>query len=81
MLHTQEFFIPFGETLDVEEEKRKLQEEMQYLEGFLNKVEKKLSNQAFVENAPEKVVEIERKKQNDARQKLSLLQQKWQDLD
>ncbi len=81
MLHTQEFFIPFGETLDVEEEKRKLQEEMQYLEGFLDKVEKKLSNQAFVENAPEKVVEIERKKQNDARQKLSLLQQKWQDLD
>ena len=46
---------------------------MQYLEGFFETSRKKLFRiQAFVENLLKKVVEIERKKQNDARQKLSL---------
>ena len=66
----------YKDTINVEEEKAKLQEEINYLQGFLTSVEKKLSNPSFVQNAPEKVVDVERKKQNDARQKLSLLQEK-----
>ena len=78
VVHKQEFFIPFSNAINinVEEEKAKLQEEINYLQGFLTSVEKKLSNPSFVQNAPEKVVDVERKKQNDARQKLSLLQEK-----
>ena len=53
------------------EEKRLLmEEELKYQEGFLSSVEKKLSNKRFVSNAPEKVVEIERKKAKDARPKM-----------
>jgi len=77
VVHKLEFFIPFSNTnINVEEETAKLQEEINYLQGFLTSVEKKLSNPSFVQNAPEKVVDVERKKQNDARQKLSLLQEK-----
>jgi valyl-tRNA synthetase len=47
--------------------------QIEYLEGFLKSVEKKLSNKSFVENAPESVVEIERKKRDDAVIKLENL--------
>ena len=47
--------------------------QIKYLEGFLKSVEKKLSNKNFVDNAPESVVEIERKKRDDAVIKLENL--------
>ncbi len=55
---------------DPEEEKAKLLEELKYLEGFLLSVNKKLSNERFVQNAPEQVVQLERKKQADAEAKI-----------
>lgn len=80
MLDNNEFFIPFGEEVDVEEEIKKLEEDLHYTKGFLNSVNKKLSNQKFVAGAPEQVVASERKKQEDAANKIKLIEEKLQAL-
>jgi valyl-tRNA synthetase len=69
-----EYYIPFGELIDVEEERAKILEEIKYTQGFLSAVQGKLSNQRFVAGAPEQVVAVERKKEADALQKLMLLE-------
>lgn len=75
MVKTTEYAIPLGDLIDVEAEITKLQEELKYYEGFLVSVNKKLSNERFVNNAPEKVVESERKKQADAEAKIKTIQE------
>ncbi len=75
-----EISIPFSEKLDLEEEKKKTEEEITYLKGFLKSVEKKLSNEKFMSGAPEKVVENERKKQKDAQDKIAILEAKLKTL-
>ena len=70
---SNEYFIPLVGAIDVEAELSKLQEELKYQEGFLQGVMKKLSNERFVNNAPEKVIAIERKKQADAEAKIASL--------
>ncbi len=77
---TLECFIPLEGTVDAETEKEKLQEELKYAKGFLNSVKKKLENERFVSNAPEQVIEIERKKQADALEKISLLEKRLSQL-
>jgi len=74
LVNVNEYYIPLEENVDVEAEKKKLEEEINYLKGFLNAVDKKLSNKKFVDNAPDKVVGIEKKKKADAEAKLQLLQ-------
>ncbi|MFW5886424.1 MAG: valine--tRNA ligase [Bacteroidota bacterium] len=74
IVRTFEFFIPLEEKIDVEEERAKLQKELEYNRGFLNTIMKKLDNENFMKNAPEKVVEIERKKESDARAKIKTLE-------
>jgi len=69
-----EFFIPTKVTEDPEAEKEKLIAELNYTKGFLASVEKKLSNERFLENAPEQVIYIERKKAADANDKISMLE-------
>jgi len=69
------FFVPMGGTIDVEEELKKLQTELDYTKGFLNSVVKKLSNERFVSSAPEAVVAIERAKQADAEAKIKVLEE------
>ncbi len=69
------FFVPMGGTIDVEEELKKLQTELDYTKGFLNSVLKKLSNERFVGSAPEVVVAIERAKQADAEAKIKVLEE------
>ena len=69
-----EFFIPLNQSFDPEEERKKLRQELEYAKGFLKSVEKKLSNERFVSNAPEKVIELERKKAADAKEKILLLE-------
>ena len=69
-----EFFIPTEATEDHEAEKEKLIAELKYTKGFLDSVKKKLSNERFVENAPEQVISIERKKAADAKYKISMLE-------
>jgi valyl-tRNA synthetase len=70
---SNEYFIPMGDAIDVEAEKTKLNEELKYTEGFLKSVQAKLNNERFVSNAPEKVIEIERKKEADALAKIETL--------
>ncbi|HET8809518.1 MAG TPA: valine--tRNA ligase [Flavobacteriaceae bacterium] len=70
---SNEYFIPISGPVDVETEIEKLQEELTYNEGFLKSVEKKLSNERFVANAPEKVVEMERRKKADAEAKIETI--------
>ncbi|MCA0932264.1 valine--tRNA ligase [Lutimonas saemankumensis] len=72
---SNEFFIPFKEEINIEEERSKLEEELAYHKGFLASVQKKLANERFVSNAPEKVIEMERKKEADALAKINMLEQ------
>ncbi len=70
-----EFFVPAGEAVDMEAEKERIQKEVAYLKGFLKSVEKKLSNERFVNNAPEAVVAKEKAKQADAEAKIKALEE------
>jgi valyl-tRNA synthetase len=73
---SNEYFIPFNEEIDVEAELLKLKEELDYTKGSLNIVMKKLSNERFVNNAPEQVVAMEQKKKTDAEAKIKVLEEK-----
>ncbi|MFK8377623.1 valine--tRNA ligase [Capnocytophaga canimorsus] len=77
---SNEYFIPMQGNINVEEEIKKLEEELKYTQGFLASVEKKLSNEKFVSSAPEKVVEMERKKLSDALAKIETIQQSLKNL-
>ncbi|TVQ77987.1 MAG: valine--tRNA ligase [Flavobacteriales bacterium] len=70
------FYFPLGDSIDVEAEKAKIVEELNYLKGFLGSVEKKLSNERFVANAPAAVIDNERKKQSDAQDKIAQLEER-----
>ncbi len=67
---SNEYFIPMGDNINIEEEIKKLESELKYAEGFLVSVQKKLSNERFVNNAPEQVIAAERKKEADALAKI-----------
>ena len=71
-----EYFIPFGDTVDMEAEIKKMEEELGYTKGFLKSVQGKLSNERFVAGAPAQVLELERKKEADALGKIQLLEEK-----
>ena len=75
MVGTDEFAVPLGTMINVEEEVKKMEAQIEHLEGFLNSVKKKLSNERFVQNAPEAVVALERKKQADAEEKIQTLRE------
>ena len=75
MVGTTEYAVPLGNNINVEEELKKLEADLKYQEGFLQSVLKKLSNEKFVNNAPAKVIEMERKKQADAEAKIATLKE------
>jgi valyl-tRNA synthetase len=72
-VNSNEYFIPMKGAINVEEEVAKLTEELKYNEGFLKSVQKKLSNERFVNNAPEQVITNERKKEADALAKIETI--------
>ncbi len=74
------FYIPFGDAIDTEAEKAKVEEELEYTKGFLKSVQKKLGNERFVNNAPEQVVNSEKKKLADAEGKIKILEEKLSNL-
>lgn len=76
LVKSNEYFIPFSEDIDVEAEIKKLKDELEYAQGSLKIVQKKLSNERFVNNAPEKVVALEKKKEADALAKIKVLEEK-----
>lgn len=75
LVGTDEFAVPLGNSINVEEELKKLEADLKYNEGFLQSVLKKLGNEKFVNNAPAKVIEMERKKQADAEAKIATLKE------
>jgi valyl-tRNA synthetase len=75
-----EYFIPFGDSIDVNAERAKLQEELNYTKGFLVSVQKKLQNEKFMAGAPEVVVVNERNKEADALGKIAILEDKLKSL-
>ena len=72
---TTEYAVPMGSLINAEEEIRKMEDEIVYLEGFIQSVMKKLSNERFVQNAKPEIVEIERKKLSDAEIKIASLKE------
>ena len=73
MIGTDEFAVPLGNMIDVDAEIQKMEAQLQHLEGFLQGVLKKLSNERA--NAPEAVVAMERKKQSDSEEKIAALKE------
>ena len=80
MVGTDEFAVPLGNLIDVAAEIEKQETQLKHLEGFLAGVLKKLSNERFVQNAPEAVVALERKKQSDAEEKIAALKESISEL-
>jgi valyl-tRNA synthetase len=70
------YYVPLEGFIDVEEELKKLEEELGYTKGFLNSVMKKLGNYRFVNSAPEAVVAKEKTKQADAEAKIKVLEER-----
>ncbi len=75
MVGTTEFNVPLADNIDVEAELAKLVKDLEYQKGFLISVQKKLSNERFVNNAPVAVVEGERRKLADAETKIKNLEE------
>ncbi len=76
IVKTTQYFVPLGGMIDTEAELKKLTDELAYLEGFLASVMKKLSNERFVNGAPQKVVETEYAKRNDAEAKIKAIRER-----
>lgn len=80
-VRSNEYFIPIAlDTINVEEEIEKLTKELQRAKGFLTGIQKKLSNERFVNNAPEQVVALEKKKEADTLAKIATIEQSLQSL-
>lgn len=75
LVGTTEYTVPLTDNIDTEAELKKLEAELTYTEGFLKSVQKKLSNEKFVQNAKPEIVENERKKMADAESKIALIKE------
>ena len=80
LVGTTEYAVPLGNNIDVEAELKKLEADLQYMQGFLRTVMGKLNNERFVNNAPEKVVALERKKKADAESKIKSIKERIAEL-
>ncbi len=77
---TTEFYIPMGEELDIGSEIERVEKELEYARGFLATVMKKLENESFVSNAPEKVIQNEMAKRADAESRIRTLEERLKSL-
>ena len=75
MVLNAEFFVPLTGNINVDEEKERLAKELEYNKGFLKSVQIKLSNERFVANAKPEIIESERKKENDALNKIRSIEE------
>ncbi len=80
IVDTEKFFLVTGDLINTEEEIERLTSELEYVQGFISQVEKKLSNERFVQNAPTAVVEKERKKLQDGQERLRIIQSSLESL-
>ncbi len=72
---TDTYFVELKHSIDTDAERERLEKDLEYYQGFVKTVEKKLSNEKFVNNAPEQVVELERKKLADGQAKIKSLEE------
>lgn len=75
VIGTDEFAVPMGGLINVEEEIKKLEADLEYQQKFRESVIKKLSNENFVSRAPEQVIALEKKKQTDAESRIATIEQ------
>ncbi len=80
VVQKDKFFIETENELDTTAQKEQLKKDLAYQKGFLISVEKKLSNERFVQNAKPEVIEIERKKKADAEAKIKAIEESLQSL-
>ena len=76
MVKANQYFVPLSDNFDKDAEIEKLNKDLNYTTGFLKIVENKLSNKKFVENAPKQLVENEKNKLEDAKEKIRILTEK-----
>jgi valyl-tRNA synthetase len=76
MVKSSNFYLSVNSSVNTDEEKKRLKEELKYARGFLNSVMKKLNNDKFVANAPQSVVDREKAKQSDAEAKIKILEER-----
>jgi len=76
-----EVFVPLAGMIDLDQERDRLRNKIEEKEAFLERVEQKLDNRQFVENAPDEVVDRERQKRADARAELEHLRENLRDLE
>ncbi len=76
IIKNTEFYVPVTQEIDTDEAIKKLYADLEYYQKFLKSVDKKLSNEKFVSNAPEKVVAHERKKQADAASRIKVIKER-----
>ncbi len=72
---TEKYFVAIEKTIDVDAERERLTKELDHQKKFVASVEKKLSNERFVNNAPAAVVDKERKKLADGQAKIKVLEE------
>ncbi len=80
MVKSNEYFVPFTSNANPEEEKARLKKELEYNQGFLVSVQKKLANEKFVSNAKPELIELERRKQSDAESKIKAIEEQLANL-
>jgi valyl-tRNA synthetase len=78
IIKSAEYFVPI--TINPEEEKARLKKELEYNQGFLQSVQKKLANEKFVANAKPELIELERRKQMDAESKIKAIEEQLSNL-
>ncbi len=78
---SDECFVPLEHAVDKGQQRGSIEKELKYLEGFLISVDKKLKNERFVSNAPEAVIDNEKKKKADAEDKIKVLKAQLQGLE
>jgi valyl-tRNA synthetase len=76
IIRSDEFFVPVDVNIDKDQQKSELEKDLAYMKGFLASVNKKLGNEKFVNNAPDQVVEAEKKKLEDAIAKIKKLEER-----
>ncbi|RNI34044.1 valine--tRNA ligase [Hanamia caeni] len=71
----EKIYIESDTAIDSSVQTEKLTKDLNYLKGFLITINKKLTNDKFVNNARPEVIELERKKKSDTESKINVIEQ------
>lgn len=80
LVYKWRFGLSIDITIGIQEEIEKIQKQIDYYKDFIENIKSKLNNTSFISNAPAKVIEKEKRKELDALEKISLLQQQLSEL-